>query len=442
MMLSSGLCNFGINFIEVKNRKEGIYSISNQQEWLSKALRWASFKDHFSFLNGNQYPALHDSFPLILAVDQAKIISGNEQSFPALDNFIKSNGDWLFGYFSYDLKNEVEDLQSNNPGTIDVDHIFFFLPKTLIFPGDTSVKILSFDDPGEIFQEILAMEDLPEHTHPDIKLIHHTSKKEYIESVIHIKEQIVNGEFYEMNYCIEFSAKDAALDPVKCYLALNEISPMPFSSLIKNNDLHLICASPERFLKKTEEKIISQPIKGTIRRSVDPTKDEILKKDLFANEKERAENMMIVDLVRNDLAKSAMPGSVNVEEMFGIYSFSGIHQMISTISAKANEGISPGQIIENAFPMGSMTGAPKIRVMQEIEALENRKRGLYSGSAGYFDPSGNFDLNVVIRSIIYNNHSKTLSYHVGSAITYDSDPEKEYMECLLKASAIEKVLNI
>ncbi|MCK5367993.1 MAG: anthranilate synthase component I family protein, partial [Cyclobacteriaceae bacterium] len=203
----------------------------------------------------------------------------------------------------------------------------------------------------------------------------------------------------------------------------------------------LICSSPERFLKKEGTKIISQPIKGTIKRSFDKKEDEQLKQALLHSEKERAENLMIVDLVRNDLAKSSMTGSVKVEELFGINTFKKVHQMISTVSSMHKESISIPTIIKHAFPMGSMTGAPKIRVMKEIEELEDSSRGLYSGAVGYFTPDHNFDFNVVIRSILFDAESGKISFHVGSAITFDSDPEYEYNECLLKAESLFEVLS-
>jgi para-aminobenzoate synthetase component 1 len=216
---------------------------------------------------------------------------------------------------------------------------------------------------------------------------------------------------------------------------------MPFSALMKINGKYLICASPERFMKKDGNKIITQPIKGTIKRSFDKDEDERLKQSLFSSEKERAENLMIVDLIRNDLAKSSLPGTVQADELFGMYTFKKVHQMISTVSSISKKDISPATIIKNAFPPGSMTGAPKVRVMQETEELEDNSRGLYSGSVGFFSPENNFDFNVVIRSIIYDSENGNISFHVGSAITYDSDPEYEYNECLLKAEALFEVLN-
>jgi para-aminobenzoate synthetase component 1 len=201
-----------------------------------------------------------------------------------------------------------------------------------------------------------------------------------------------------------------------------------------------LSASPERFIKKSLNKLYSQPIKGTVRRAQDDAEDEKLKSALLASEKERAENLMIVDLVRNDLAKSSETGSVEVTELFGRYSFKQVHQMISTVSSTIIDGLNPVTAIANAFPMGSMTGAPKVMAMQLIEQYENSKRGLYSGAIGYFAPNEDFDFNVVIRSIQYNEERQYVNFEVGSAITIDSHAEQEYEECLLKASAMLRAL--
>lgn len=202
----------------------------------------------------------------------------------------------------------------------------------------------------------------------------------------------------------------------------------------------MLSASPERYLKKDGETIISQPIKGTAKRSKNILEDDRLKIALSQDTKERSENIMIVDLVRNDLSKTAIKGSVKVEELTKVYTFDQVHQMISTVTSKVEETTHPVDVIKSTFPMGSMTGAPKISAMRIIEDLEASKRGLYSGSVGYFSPTGNFDFNVVIRSILYNKTKKYVSYSVGGAITAKSDPLKEYEECLLKAKAMRTVL--
>jgi para-aminobenzoate synthetase component 1 len=227
---------------------------------------------------------------------------------------------------------------------------------------------------------------------------------------------------------------------VNIFRNLGKLSPNPFSALYKVNNKWLICASPERFLKKEGSKIFSQPIKGTAKRSAEKKKDEENRINLGSSQKERSENVMVVDLVRNDLSRVCKKGTVKVEELYGIYSFPQVHQMISTISGELKEGILFAEIIRACFPMGSMTGAPKKRVMELIEQYEKTKRGIFSGAVGYISPTGDFDFNVVIRSIMYNAPAHYLSFQAGSAITFYSDPAQEWEECLVKAEAIKKVL--
>ena len=262
------------------------------------------------------------------------------------------------------------------------------------------------------------------------------SKENYLANIEKIKNHILEGDVYELNYCMEFFDDKANINPTEIYQKLKAKSPVPFGAYLKYFDQYLICASPERFICKKNNQLISQPIKGTVKRNLlDEEKDNELKASLLNSEKERAENLMIVDLVRNDLAHSSKTGSVKVDELFGIYSFQQVHQMISTVSSTINENINPIDAIKNAFPMGSMTGAPKVMAMELIEQYEQTKRGLYSGAVGYFTPEGNFDFNVVIRSIQYNKANHYLNIMVGGAITFDSIAEQEYEECLLKAQA-------
>ncbi|MDB5009508.1 MAG: pabB, partial [Mucilaginibacter sp.] len=238
----------------------------------------------------------------------------------------------------------------------------------------------------------------------------------------------------------EFFANDASIDPVSAFVQLNQISPNPFASFFKWKDNYILCASPERFLAKRGNKLISQPIKGTAKRGKNEAEDKAIKHELRNNTKELQENVMIVDLVRNDLTRSAKQGTVKTEDLFNIHSFKQLHQMISTVVCELRDDVSPVQAIKNTFPMGSMTGAPKISAMELMEQYEQSRRGVYSGAIGYFSPDNDFDFNVVIRSLLYNAAEKYISFHTGSAITYHADPEKEYEECLLKAKAIMEVL--
>jgi para-aminobenzoate synthetase component 1 len=268
-----------------------------------------------------------------------------------------------------------------------------------------------------------------------------TSKEVYIRDVEQIQAEIAAGDYYEINYCTEVIAKNSELNPIATFFRLNQSSQSPFSTLLKFKEKYCLCASPERFLAKRGNKIISQPIKGTIPRGVDEMEDNKQKEILFSSPKERAENVMIVDLVRNDLTLFATTGSVEVEELFGIYTFNTLHQMISSIVANLANEDDFLNAMNNAYPMGSMTGAPKLATMKKIAQLEKTARGLFSGSMGYIDNDGNADFNVVIRALFYDKKSKTASIKTGSAITYDAVPSAEYEELMLKRKAVLAAAN-
>ncbi len=267
-----------------------------------------------------------------------------------------------------------------------------------------------------------------------------TSKEKYIQNLTALKEHIQQGNIYEINYCIEFFADDVEIDAVNIFLKLNELSKAPYSCLVKLNDEYIISASPELFLKKEGNTLYTKPIKGTAKRGKTKEEDEALKDALYNNLKERTENVMAVDVARNDLSIIAKKGSVHVNKLYNIESFETLHQMVSTVSCELKENITFEKIIDATFPMASMTGAPKLRAMQLIDAFEDFERKTYSGAMGVIDENEDFALAVNIRSIFYNQKTKRLSIAVGSAITYLCEPEKEYDECLLKASALLKAL--
>ncbi len=355
--------------------------------------------------------------------------------------------DWIFGYLSYDLKNDVEQLTSNNFDGLQFPELYFFQPKKIIFLKNNQVEFLYLnmvsDELEPDFESINNQKNIAPKSNnakENIRIRMRIFKDEYFRKVGQMLEHIQKGDIYEANFCQEFYAEDSSINPLETYKKLNAISRAPFSTYVKLFDKYLLCASPERYLKKLGDKVISQPIKGTAARNSSVTDDLLLKSELEKDAKERSENIMIVDLVRNDLSKSALKGSVTVEELCKVYTFEQVHQMISTVTARVDEGKSPVELIKETFPMGSMTGAPKVSAMQIIEELESFKRGLYSGAVGYFTPTSDFDFNVVIRSILYNETKKYVSYSVGSAITAKSNPNREYEECLLKAKAMREVL--
>ena len=283
--------------------------------------------------------------------------------------------------------------------------------------------------------------DLPAQKPPAIIMQARTSKEKYIENVKKLKEHIQRGNIYEINYCIEFFANDVIIDPVRVFSKLKDLSKAPYSYLLKLGDEYVICASPEIFLKREGNHLSTKPIKGTIKRSKNLAEDEKLKEELHTNIKERTENVMAVDVARNDLSHFAERGTVHVNKLYNIETFETVHQMVSTVSCEIKESASFETIIGSTFPMASMTGAPKLRAMTLIDEFENFERNYYSGTMGIIDDVGDYILPVIIRSIFYNQKTKCLSIAVGGAITYLSDPEKEYEECLLKAETMLKALN-
>jgi len=420
-------------------------TIANPSEFKKQLLLWSNSFREVVFLDSNDYNQIYSNYDCVLAVDSfTSIKTDYEKAFEDLHQYQSQTKDWLFGYLSYDLKNDIEDLQSNNYDGLEFPDLFFFQPKKLFLLKENQLEIqylnMCDDEIDEDFNEINQCSVIGNKS-SEIKIKQQISKESYLDKVNKMLEHIQRGDIYEANFCMEFYAKNAFIEPLEVYQKLNAISEPPFAVYLKNNNQYLLSASPERYLKKEGTKIISQPIKGTSKRFDTKEADEKSKKELSENPKERSENIMIVDLVRNDISHTATKGSVVVEELCGIYSFKQVHQMISTVVSNVEHTTSPVEILRTTFPMGSMTGAPKISAMNIIENLEETKRGLYSGAVGYFTPNGDFDFNVVIRSILYNSKNQYLSFSVGSAITSLSKPEKEYEECLLKAKAMFEVLS-
>jgi len=420
------------------------FTVNNFTAFKYKMLNWANQFNIFCLLDNQQYASDDAAFECILAAGSKKNISlaaGN--ALAQLQDFYNQRQSWLFGHFGYDLKNEIEQLTSNNPDGVGFDDLHFFEPQFVIKLGKTAVEIIGADDAMALFKDIdntPAASSAITHTNIDI----HTrfTQEEYIQAVQQLQRHIVRGDCYEINFCQEFFADAAGLDSIVVYRRLAEVSPNPFSALYKINDKFCLCASPERYLKKKGNHLFSQPIKGTSRRYLmDELQDEASKQYLQNSLKEKSENVMVVDLVRNDLSRICKQGSVKAAELFGVYSFPQVHQMISTVSGELTGEELFTDIIKATFPMGSMTGAPKLRVMQLIEQYERSRRGLFSGAIGYITPEGDFDFNVVIRSMFYNQATSYLSFQTGGAITFYSDPIKEYEECMLKASAMVKVLS-
>ncbi|GAA4230784.1 anthranilate synthase component I family protein [Postechiella marina] len=427
-------------------RTKQIHTVENTENFKSQLLIWAQQFDDVVWLDSNNYQHNHFNYDAVLAVDAFTSIQTDYfDAFGKLKEYQTLTQDWIFGYLTYDLKNDVEALKSKNDDGLEFPDLYFFQPKKLFLIKGNQVEIQylnGVDDEAE--NDLIAIKkayyDRCFSGCNDIKIKLKIHKDAYFEKVSHVLAHINRGDIYEANFCQEFYAENTAINPLDTYLKLNDISKPPFATFLKSQDKYVMSASPERYIVKTGTKIVSQPIKGTAKRSLNIHEDEQLKTALFNDQKERSENIMIVDLVRNDLSKTALKGSVKVEELCKIYTFNQVHQMISTVTSLVDNNTHPVDIIKSTFPMGSMTGAPKISAMNIIEDLEETKRGLYSGSVGYFSPKGDFDFNVVIRSILYNETKKYVSYSVGGAITAKSDPLKEYEECLVKAKAMRTVL--
>jgi len=421
-------------------------SINSLSEIKPRILNWAQQFEEVAWLDSNNFKDNHSTFKAVLAVDAFTAIRTDSfNAFEKLEEYQTTTKDWLFGYLTYDLKNDVENLTSSNFDGLNFPDLQFFQPKKIFFFSETEVEIHYLnmvDDELESDWKTILNTAISETLGNDdsVSICLRTSKDAYFEKIDAMLKHIERGDIYEANFCQEFYSKNTAIDPVSTFLHLNEISLSPFATFLKFTDLYALSASPERYLKKTGAAVISQPIKGTAKRLLNPSEDKKMIEQLQSDPKERSENIMITDLVRNDLSRIAKKGTVTVEELCKVYTFEQVHQMISTIRCEVKESISLVEIIKNSFPMGSMTGAPKVSAMKIIEQLEDAKRGLYSGAVGYFTPAGDFDFNVVIRSILYNEAKKYVSFSVGGAITAKSIPESEYEECLLKARAMRTVL--
>ncbi len=410
-----------------------------------RLLNWAQNQQTILWLDSNGHEDAHGNFDALLAVGEISSLRCNDidNAFDKLAAYQSDIQDWIFGYFSYDLKNDLESLVSENEDQLKFPELYFFQPEKIItLRGNTLTQMYAPTFENQAATDLNTIRNqsfLPKNRSNNLKIEARLNKTQYIKQVEKMLSHIYRGDIYEANFCQEFYAS-GTISPLKTYNHFNAISQAPFAAYFRNAEKYLLCTSPERYLRKKGDTLISQPIKGTAKRSENPAEDAQIAIALTKDEKERSENIMITDLVRNDLSRVAQKGSVNVDELCGIYSFKQVHQLVSTISAKVDARIPVIDLIKNTFPMGSMTGAPKVSAMKIIENLEHHKRGLYSGALGYFTPDGDFDFNVVIRSILYDAVKERVSFSVGSAITSLSDPEKEYEECLLKAKAMREVL--
>lgn len=444
--------NFFYNLDLSKMTPKDNHNNLNISNLLQFVLQEINKEEHAAFLHTGDHkvpnPSHYEAISGWKAIDI--LTFKTDCSFDQIDNFIeKHKGKWIFSHLNYDLKNDIENrLQSHHKDPIEFPVLTFFVPQFVLILKDGIVKFYEQEPSKNSCYEI----QIPPFSHSETGIQasinsalnfqdENVLKSPYTTALKKIRQHLLQGDIYEINYCLPFQGKGEISNPPAFWWSMQEENQAPFSALYRHKDKWLMCCSPERFIHKQNHEIVSQPIKGTSKREADPIQDALLKSALKNNQKEQAENVMIVDLVRNDLGKIALPGSVKVDELCGIYSLKTVHQMISTISATLKNNLRFSDIIKACFPMGSMTGAPKIRAMEIIEDLEFFSRGLYSGSVGYISPEGSFDFNVVIRSILYDSATKTLLYPAGGAITANSDIDKEFEECLLKAKSMKDALS-
>ncbi len=332
-------------------------------------------------------------------------IPGGARPFELLAHLRDRHPGWWCGYLGYDLKNALERLESRNPDPVGAPDLWFarFASMTDLEPGTDP---LPPSGPYRLSEPVPGLD-----------------RATYLDRVHRAQAAIREGECYELNLCYPLGA-DFRGDPLGLYRRMRQAAGVPFGAYLDTGDLQLCCLSPERFLRFRDGRLRSDPIKGTAPRESDPA-------ILAADAKNRAENLMIVDLVRHDFSRVCEPGSVQVEALFDIQTFGTVHQMVSVVTGTPRPNTPPEHLLEACFPMGSMTGAPKIRAMEWIETLEPWRRGAYSGAIGAIAPDGSFDFNVVIRTAAVRNGRAV--YGVGGAITSDSDPLAEWEETRLKA---------
>jgi para-aminobenzoate synthetase component 1 len=420
------------------------FAIEDSKVFKIKMLNWSRRFNIFCFLDNSNYALEGNAFECLLAAGCKRSVSVTKgDALKSVQDFYDENKEWLFGHLGYDILSEKSSGMHSTDNEVDFEDGFFFIPEILLrLQHDQLIIESGHADPHIIFNEINEEQSFfTRSTTADIEFEKGISKEKYSTLIKSLKEHILRGDCYEINFCQHFFSHNVFIDPFYFYHRLSAISPNPFGAFYKLNDKYCLCASPERFLRKEGTKLISQPIKGTSKRNLnDPAADEKNKNYLSNSEKEKSENVMVVDLVRNDMSKIGIEGSVFVKELFGIYSFPQVHQMISTIEAEVDSGLPWTDMILACFPMGSMTGAPKIKVMELIRKYEQSPRGLFSGSIGYINPAGDFDFNVVIRSLLYDETRHLISFKTGGGITFKSDAEQEYEECMLKAEAIIRLL--
>lgn len=365
---------------------------------------------------------------------ETEFLLHSDLNWSALNAFLDEHkGKTLFTVINYQLGLDILSVP-HAPNQLPLLRVW--VPEsTYLYEGGTAYPLEGKNDETNLqLAEDLFRKNEPA---PSIRWSAKIDQKTYLERIRQLKEHIQLGDIYELNFCQLIDSQEIELTSIQpFFMRMWEVNPTPFAGLVETTDWMLASASPERFIQKKGTKLISQPIKGTAPRGLTDLEDLQNRNNLQTSKKERAENVMIVDLVRNDLSRVAAKGSVYVDELCEIYSFPTVHQLISTISCELKETATFSEILKAAFPMGSMTGAPKKSAVELAEKYEGFSREFYSGSFGVIYPNSDFDLNVLIRTLFYDTRTKKLSCGVGGAITTLSDAEAEYEECRVKVGKI------
>ncbi|MCS6916697.1 MAG: anthranilate synthase component I family protein [Chitinophagales bacterium] len=417
-----------------------LHPAPQDDELLPRLQQWCNQFSHVVFFHRNNYSHVQCTEDWLLACGCYESVPASADALNSLYASHRQHGNWHFGYLSYDYRAVLEPQSvrlPQLPTQVCFEDFFFFRPLHVLRKIGDTLLLESHLDPEAVWQSIMRTPASEEPPLLPVTLKACCSAETYFRNWNKLRTHLADGDLYEINYCIEFAAHQLGLDPWWMMLQLIRQAPAPFACLLRHDFRYCIGASPERFLRKCGDRIMAQPMKGTAPRQADHAAD---KARLANDQKEQAENVMIVDLMRNDLMRCAQPGTVRVDELFGVYAFPQVLQMISTVSGQLRSELPFTEALRCAFPPGSMTGAPKIKAMELIERYEPRRRGLYSGIIGYITPEGDFDFHVVIRSFLYDSQTGALSLQTGSGITWYARPESEYAECLLKARSVINAL--
>lgn len=399
-----------------------------EQQW-SGPVNWSALRPHRRFL----YRRMADEgrevlgVGLLLEADRPRFLQGKVS-------------DWWFGHLAYEFDPAGERDRVAPPHDRGLPLAQWWVPRWVFEWREGRVVLHAFAN--DLAAGLALLSELREY-HPStrqtdapVHLLLRTDREEYLRRVQQLKAHIQRGDIYEVNFCITREGRSPEMDPFQAFGALLRNTDAAFAGFLRCNDHMALCASPERFLTFKADKVWSQPMKGTRPRHADAAEDERLARELAGDPKERSENIMAVDVVRHDLSRVAAKASVVVEELCAVRPHARVHQMTSTVAARLAPGKDPWDAVCAAFPMASMTGAPKQRAMQLIDQLEDGPRGLFSGSLGFFAPDGTGDLNVVIRTLLHTVGTGLTTLSTGSALTAACDPAQEWMECELKAHSV------